>query len=65
MIWLISNLHFLVRFKLNCDGPVDANISVSFSIKDGNKRPQSPIIKDGEFVERENYFLPQPTYILI
>ncbi len=30
---------FIYRFMMSCEGPVDANISVSFSIKDGNKRP--------------------------
>ena len=48
------------KFTINSNGDVDANISVSFNIKNDQERPGTPEFEDGEYIEEENKFLPQP-----
>lgn len=48
---------------MNSDGDVDAKIAVSFNIKNDQERPATPELEDGEFIDEENKFLPQPAFV--
>lgn len=50
------------KFIVSSTGEVDAKIAVSFNIKNDQERPATPEFEDGEFIEEENKFLPQPGF---